>query len=241
VDANVIRVLSRVLGLRGDPKSSVNQATLWSWAERLVPAEAPGEFNQAVMELGALVCDPDEPRCTACPLLSICAAGNSADPSALPEFPPGKTKVNRTHSSALIREETGRVLIVQRPLHGLWGGLWEFPRAVCRTGESPAEAAVRAAREIVGLEVTLGARVALVRHAVTHHKIALYGFLARPVALCPKPEPRECAAVRWESLTALEAYAFSSPQALLRDALRGYAERPQSSAIQPMLPLEDAD
>ena len=79
VDANVIRVLSRVFGLRGDPKSGANQTALWSLAEQLVltAQDAPGDFNQGLMELGALVCEPSEPQCERCPLLQDCVAGNS--------------------------------------------------------------------------------------------------------------------------------------------------------------------
>jgi A/G-specific adenine glycosylase len=219
VDANVIRVLSRVFGLRGDPKSGANQAALWSLAEQLVPEEAPGDFNQGLMELGALVCEPAEPKCERCPLLADCVAGNSPDPSALPEIPPGRAAVAVTHSAAFIRDEAGRVLIAQRPLHGLWGGLWEFPRVVCAHGESPQEGAARAAREVVGLEVAIGARIGKVKHGVTHHRITLYGFAARPLVSDAVPQPLDCAAVRWEPLDALDGYAFSSSQVLLRNAL----------------------
>jgi A/G-specific adenine glycosylase len=237
VDANVIRVLSRVFGLRGDPKSSSNQAALWSLAEQLVPREAPGDFNQGLMELGALICEPAEPKCERCPLLADCVAGNSLDPSALPEYPPSRATVAVTHSAALIRDLAGRVLIVQRPLHGLWGGLWEFPRVVCAPGESPQEGARRAAREVVGVEAAIGARVGKIKHGVTHHRITLYGFDARLQPPSQPPTPRDCAAVRWELLDALDDYAFSSPQVLLRDALHRHAAQEGTGNAQPSLDL----
>jgi A/G-specific adenine glycosylase len=239
VDANVVRVLSRVFGLRGDPKSTANQAALWSLAEQLVPAEAPGDFNQGLMELGALICEPAEPKCERCPLLPDCVAGNSADPSALPEYPPGRAAVIVTHSAALIRDAKGRVLIVQRPLHGLWGGLWEFPRVVCGSDETPQAGALRAAREVVGMEVELGPRVGRVKHAVTHHRITLYGFAAQPRSPEVLPSKLECAAVRWEPLDMLNNYAFSSPQALLRNALYEYAAREQAGTVQPSLAFDE--
>jgi A/G-specific adenine glycosylase len=235
VDANVIRVLSRLFGLRGDPKSATNQAALWSLAEQLVPADAPGEFNQGLMELGALVCEPAEPKCERCPLLPDCVAGNSPDPSALPEYPAGQATVALTHSAALIRDNAGRVLIAQRPLRGLWGGLWEFPRVVCAAGEAPVEAAARAAREVVELEATIGAPVGKIKHSVTRYRITLHGFLARPLSANATPQPRECAAIRWATLPELSEVAFSSPQALLRDALLAYAAREQRGDIQPPL------
>jgi A/G-specific adenine glycosylase len=241
VDGNVVRVLSRLFGLYGDPKSTANQATLWRWAEQLVPCEAPGDFNQALMELGALICTPTEPRCERCPLLTQCVAGNSPDPTALPEIPSARAAVTVTHSSALIRSPAGHVLIVQRPLHGLWGGLWEFPRVVCQTGETPQQGASRAASEIVGLEVRIGARVGKVKHAVTHHRITLHGFRA---ALCDPAATaiaRDCAAVRWEIPDALPEYPFSAPQALLRAALLKRETRPGSGELQPALLFEETD
>ncbi len=237
VDANVIRVLSRVFGLRGDPKSTSNQAALWSLAEQLVPDSCPGDFNQGLMELGALICSPAEPKCERCPLLPDCIAGNSSDPSALPEFPPGRSIISVTHSSALIRDNTGRFLIAQRPLHGLWGGLWEFPRVVCDPAETPAEGAARAAREVVGLETLIGAKVGKIKHGVTHHRITLYGFEAQPSSPHPDPTPLDCMAWRWETPESLENYAFSSPQVLLREALRDYLHRELIGDLQPALDI----
>src|SRR5688572_12660509 len=102
VDANVARVLSRVYAIEGDPKSSSNQARLWELAGNLIPSGRARDFNQGLMELGALVCTPTDPACEKCPILCHCAAGNSADPTAWPQIPPGKRTVNVTHSSAVI-------------------------------------------------------------------------------------------------------------------------------------------
>lgn len=236
VDANVIRVLSRVFGLRGDPKSAVNQAALWSLAEQLVPADAPGDFNQGMMELGALVCDSSDPKCERCPLLPVCAAGNSAEPASLPEYPAGRTPVNVHHSSAIIHRDTGEFLIIQRPMHGLWGGLWEFPRLVCQSGEEPREAANRAAKEIVGLDTLVQERLGVVKHGVTHHRITLHGFLAALNHPEQPPVARECADFRWAASEQLQEFAFSSPQALLRDQLREFLTKKSAGICQPLLP-----
>lgn len=219
VDANVIRVLCRVFGLRGDPKSAAVQAQLWSLAEQLVPSDFPGDFNQGLMELGALICEPADPKCESCPILAHCFAGNSPEPSRLPEFPPGKAAIASAHSSALIRNSTGQVLIIQRPLHGLWGGLWEFPRTTAATGETPAEAAARAAIEVVGLTVEVGEKIATVKHGVMRYKITLTGHAATLPDENATPQCLACSAFRWEAPESLENYAFSSPQVLLRDAL----------------------
>jgi A/G-specific adenine glycosylase len=239
VDANVIRVLSRVFGLTGDPKSTANQAALWHYAERLVAAsDAPGDFNQGLMELGALICNPSDPRCEQCPLLADCVAGNSPEPNRLPEYPPGKTLISVTHSAAIIPNERGEFLVVQRPLHGLWGGLWEFPRVVCESVETPEEGAERAAREIVGLTVKVGRRVGKIRHVVTHHRITLHGFWAEPIPVSQVPAPLGCAAVRWETLTNMETLAFSKPQVLLRETVHDALARLSGKTVQQTLELD---
>ena len=232
VDANVIRVLCRVFGLRGDPKSAAVQTQLWAIAEQLVPPEAPGDFNQGLMELGALICEPADPKCEVCPLITCCVAGNSPEPNRLPEFPPGKAAIAASHSSALIRSESGGVLIVQRPPHGLWGGLWEFPRTTGATGETPAEAAARAAREVVGMEVEIGEKIATVKHGVTHYKITLTGYAATLKDPGAVPRCLECSAFRWETPENLENYPFSSPQVLLRGALLAADAKARSEVVQ---------
>ncbi len=240
VDANVIRVVSRLFGLRGDPKSSANQATLWGLAERLVPLQRPGDFNQALMELGALICDPAEPKCDRCPLYADCCAALMPDPSALPEIPEGRATVRLTHASALIRNAEDGFLIVQRPAQGLWGGLWEFPRVTCNASETPQEGALRAGKEVAGMEIRVGERIGSVKHTVTHHKITLYGFLAQPLALEAFAQPQSVAAAQWLSLEAMEAFAFSSPQTILRNALLEFLVRERKGTLQPTLELEEA-
>lgn len=221
VDSNVARVLCRLAGLRGDPASSSSTSRLWSLAESLVPAVNPGDFNQALMELGALVCLPGEPACGRCPLRPQCTAGQSADPTALPEYRPGRSAITVVHAAAVVGNETGQLLIAQRPLDGLWGGLWEFPRVVCLPGEPPDSAAERAAQEIVGLEVNAAGRIASIRHSVTHHRITLYAFdVVRTGSV--EPEPLGCERIAWADVWRLEEYAFSSPQATLaREVIRG--------------------
>ena len=232
VDANVIRVLCRVFGLRGDPKSAVVQARLWALAEQLVPPDFPGDFNQGLMELGALICEPADPRCESCPILFHCFAGNSPEPSRLPEFPPGKAAIASAHSSALVRNSAGEVLIIQRPLHGLWGGLWEFPRTTSATGETPPEAAARAALEVVGLEVEIGEKIATVKHGVMHYKITLTGYAATLKDANAAPQCLQCSAFRWEAPENLEQYAFSSPQVLLRNALLESDAKARAGVVQ---------
>lgn len=246
VDANVIRVLSRLCELRGDPKAAGNRQRLWETAERLVPAIHPGDFNQALMELGALICRSDEPLCEQCPLLPHCFAGNSSDPTQLPEIPAGRAAVAVTHVSVLVgypsmssttESERDEYLVIQRPPHGLWGGLWEFPRVVLLAGETPEAAAERAAQEILGLKVVPDERLPVIKHAVTHHRITLYGVLARAVGQVTSSRGTPAVGERRLPLGAMSALPFAAPQTLLLQHLRDRAARNDRKRSQTALEL----
>jgi A/G-specific adenine glycosylase len=229
VDANVIRVLSRVFAIEGDPKSPPAQARLWHLAEALIPPGEARDFNQALMELGALVCTPADPACERCPLLPVCHAGNSPDPTAWPQNPPGKATVRVTHCSAILRGGD-RFLLTRRPAHGLWGGLWEFPRRVCNPGEDPQDCAVRAAAEVVGVQARVEEKVGSVKHGVTNQAITLHGFLSEIID--GEPQPLNCAEVRWVSLDEMADLPLSAPQKMLSEALRQFVNGERSGARQ---------
>jgi A/G-specific adenine glycosylase len=98
VDGNVVRVLTRVFGLSGDPTRGALKRRLWELARELVPAERPGDFNQALMELGATVCTPRSPGCAVCPLSSVCEARRSGSverPRSSPRAPPRRRCVRQ--------------------------------------------------------------------------------------------------------------------------------------------------
>ena len=118
-------------------------------------------------------------------------------------------------------------------------GLWEFPRVTCNPGETPQEGAKRAGREVVGLPVEIGARVGKVSHAVTHHKITLYGYIATPLHTQAQISPQAGRDLRWLSPERLEDYALSFPQALLRNALSTFLVQQGRGAVQQTLDLEE--
>lgn len=231
VDANVVRVLCRVFGIHGDPKATETQTTLWRLASELIPKGDAGTFNQAMMELGALVCGTP-PKCENCPVQNDCYAYETGAPSALPEFAAKPEFTTQTDVSAVVTDETGRLLLIQRPLDaGLWAGLWELPRVTAGANETPGEAALRAVRECVGGadgRVGNDAPVAKVRHGVTTRKITL---LAIPVTWEEGGEmPRHSA---WATpQDALEKFALASPQ---RRLIEQIAERRRAAVLQPTL------
>jgi A/G-specific adenine glycosylase len=176
VDGNVVRVLCRVFGLRGDPSRSPLKTELWELAGRLVPEDRPGDFNQALMELGATVCTPRAPSCDACPLGKGCIARRDGLVERLPELPKRAESVAVPRAAAVV-ERAGKVLCVRVPDGAArWAGMWQMPNADVASNETAEAAASRAVREATGLSVHSGERLLRVRHSVTHHRITLDVF-----------------------------------------------------------------
>ncbi len=133
VDGNVARVLARVFAITREIKSTSGQRALWSRATELMQAlpndAAPGDLNQGLMELGATLCSPQEPRCLVCPLASLCKASQTGHKDALPVVAPRK----RVSELAVLArtlvwvEARGKIIVARRRPDGLFGGLWELP------------------------------------------------------------------------------------------------------------------
>ncbi len=213
VDGNVTRVLARLLWLKGDLKKPRAQKLLWQLARQLIDPHQPGIFNQALMELGSTVCTPTHPRCAECPVAHLCSAFQRGQPTAVPEPSAPKPTRQVVDVSVLIVHD-GRVLLAQRPLDGLWGGLWEFPRAT-RLAHEPLEAIAIRAGEQVGLQVEPMEVVGIVKHAVTYSRIQLYGYLCAYRA----GEPRSdfYSDLRWLIPDEFANYALSAPQKRLAE------------------------
>ena len=220
VDANVIRVLSRVHAVVGDPKTSAStQAELWRLAEEAIPKGRAGDFNQAMMELGALICEPGAPKCGSCPVSAECKARALGDPTAFPQFVGVKKWLDVEDVSVAVRNPAGEVLLVQRsPELSLWGGLWELPRATRQDGEALEQCAARAACESVGVTVQGAAPFGTVKHVVANRRITLHGYEA-VAADQPVLTAVGCARVAWVTRESLADYALATPQVKLADLL----------------------
>jgi len=171
VDANVVRVVSRVEGLRGDPQRARVRRSIEEAAGLLVRAGRPGDVNQALMELGALVCAPAAPRCPECPLRDSCAAAASGAPESFPARARASSSV-RLREAAVVVQSGGRVLLTRRPHgRGWWMGLWKLPSVELRKGERGATAL----RRLLGGDVAAAGveRVGTVRYTVTKHRVEL--------------------------------------------------------------------
>jgi A/G-specific adenine glycosylase len=168
VDGNVRRVFAR---WTDDPDPSV--PGLWAMAARLVPGSAPGELNQALMELGATVCTPRKPRCGQCPARERCRARIAGTQEERPA--PKKAKpLPHEDTAVAVVERDGRLLLVRRPVDARLGGMWAFPCTVRHRGETVGAAAERAVCEGLGLTVQSGEEIGAVRHVFTHVRVTYH-------------------------------------------------------------------
>ncbi len=181
LEANSQRVLSRLFGREQDPREGPARRWLWAAAEALLPAKRIGAFNQALMELGALVCTPVAPKCVSCPLAQRCCAYRDGRQEEIPVRAPPPTPILMRELAVVLRRKD-RVLLLQRPENGRWGGMWEFPHAPLQDGESAEAAARRVLVELTGLEAKLGPELLTIRHGVTRYRITMICFEAEYVS-----------------------------------------------------------
>ncbi len=178
VDGNVKRVLARLLAIAAPVNQSASHRIFQAAADRLLARRRPGDFNQALMELGALVCTPAAPGCADCPLSAICAAQCSGTVADYPRRLAARA-IPDTEIAVGVVFKNDRVLITRRPAQGLLGGLWEFPGGKLHPRESPAAACVREIKEEVNLDVIVAEPLAQVRHAYSHLRVHLHVFGCR--------------------------------------------------------------
>ncbi|MEO5616966.1 MAG: A/G-specific adenine glycosylase [Candidatus Eisenbacteria bacterium] len=168
LDGNVARVLSRLFGLPVSVRTPAGARTLWSLAESLVPMREPGDWNQALMELGATVCLPRGPRCDVCPVARSCRALKEGRVNDLPPVAARRATVRVRRAIALVTWR-GRVL-VERLSGPLLDGLWEPPGVELQDGEE-AGSALEARLRMLGVRARLADTGERLRHTITHRRI----------------------------------------------------------------------
>lgn len=217
VDGNVIRVISRLFLIHQNPRTAQTKISINQFADALLDKKSPGDFNQAMMELGATLCTPRKPKCMFCPVSEYCLAFNKLDdPSRLPLKQPPKEVPHYHFATALIWDE-GHLFIDKRQEDGLLGGLWEFPTARLQEGETPQEALKKTIRDALDLEIDVGDFFMEVQHAYTHFKTTLHVYHC----LYKDGEPRLTTATdwRWVKPEELDFYAFASANKKIIDKL----------------------
>lgn len=206
LDGNVIRVLSRVFNIADDVTATSTRDALWVLAGQLLPSGQAAAWNEGLMELGRRVCTPRAPACPACPIAARCEAARLGVQEQRPVKPARVRTPHYDVTAAVIRRDDGRLLIAQRPLDGMLGGLWEFPGGKREPGETLQACLAREIREELGIEIAVGAQIGTVRHAYTHFRITLYAFHCTLVS--GQPQTLGCAAWTWAALDELDRFAF---------------------------------
>lgn len=214
LDGNVKRVLSRWWAIQDPIDTAATTHRLWQLAEAVVAAtDDPATCNQALMELGALICVPESPRCLVCPVVDFCAAAKQGIQNQLPVRSP-RPAVPKVEAVVGIiygqGKHTNKILIQQRPSKGLLGGLWEFPGGK-RDADEPLEAALqRELQEELGVQVTdVVPLSAPAKHAYTHFKVTLHGFVCRLADDSPEPA----------TLAGQPGFKWVAPKAITDEAL----------------------
>lgn len=202
VDGNVIRVLTRLHGIDADPKEKPTNARLWTLAEELVVnAESMqrgdkrncADFNQSLMELGAVICSPANPSCDACPLRKACIAKREGTQSQLPNLNKN-AKTTPRHFKAFIIESNGSFLVRQRPAEAVNGGFWEFPNYEPDAEEPPSLPPHENA-----------APLCVVKHSITRYRITVEAVYARTRRATRTPKN-----TTWATLAELDQLALTS-------------------------------
>jgi A/G-specific adenine glycosylase len=222
VDGNVTRVLCRIFRIRGNPKDAAIQRRIWSIAEELVPESHPGQFNQALMELGSEICQPRDPPCENCPVNPLCEARIHNEQNLLPTRAPKKPLPSHIVAVGVIYRN-GRILIDKRKPEGLLGGLWEFPGGKKRRGESLEAAVRREVQEELAITVQVSRLLAVVDHSYSHFRVRIHAFECTYVS----GEPRciACTDLKWVRPQDLGRYAFPAANHKIIAALRSQKTR----------------
>ena len=178
VEGNTQRVFSRWIALRGPTSDSSASKLLWQVAATMLPRKNPGSFNQAAMELGALVCSPKQPDCEHCPVAGMCRARIAGLQAEIPGKVSRVAYEGRTEFAMVVSARRGKQQQLQyllRPLPegGRWAGLWDFPRTTETSLDSPAAAAAQLSDRL-GVNISPGLRLITIRHSVTKYRISLH-------------------------------------------------------------------
>jgi A/G-specific adenine glycosylase len=203
LDGNLRRVFSRVFDVAEPADSSKGEKILWGLAEKHMPRGRAGDYNQALMDLGASICLPHDPACQLCPLKNLCKARALGIQESRPVLKP-KNKVPHFVVTAAVIRRNGKILLAKRPSKGLLGGLWEFPGGKVEAGETLEQCLGREIREELAVSIRVGNSIGIYRHAYTHFKITLHAFECKLTGR--EPQAVEVAGLVWVIPSELNNY-----------------------------------
>jgi len=215
LDGNVKRVLARLIACERPPSRELKR--FWALSEALLDPARPRDFNQALMDLGATVCTPRNPRCGQCPWQVQCAAYAAGDPAAFPVTDTPRELPFQVIGVGVVRNAAGQGLIDQRLNEGLLGGLWEFPGGKQEPGEPIESTIVRELQEELAIEAEVGEELITLQHAYSHKRLRFVVHLCRWIS--GDPQPLASQQVRWVEPSELADYPFPAANARIIAAL----------------------
>lgn len=201
LDGNLRRVFSRLYDVTEFADSPAGEKILWELAAQNLPKGKAGDYNQALMDLGATICLPKNPRCLLCPLMKICKARENGTQESRPVLRPKKKTPEYIHAAAVIVRRIGNsphTLLSQRAADGLLGGMWEFPNA--RVSQDPAAELANVLNAAYRLKVKKKEALGIFRHAYSHFKVVVHAFRCEAVSI-PKNKN-----LKWVKINELEDF-----------------------------------
>jgi len=197
LDGNLKRVYARLFDLSEAIDSTVGEKQLWEIARDNLPKGEAGDFNQALMDLGATICVPKNPQCVICPVMNLCKSNKNGTQELRPVKKAKKEVPQYVHAAGVILKGK-KVLLAQRPSKGLLGGMWEFPNG--RVNENPAKELTKVLRAEYRLKVQKREALHVVQHAYTHFKVTVHAYLSELLAASDMDN------LKWVSIRDLEKY-----------------------------------
>ena len=217
LDGNLKRVYARLFDVSEPVDSTEGEKILWKLAKDNLPKGHAADFNQALMDLGATICLPKNPRCLLCPAMNVCQARANGTQDSRPVKKPKKAVPHYVHAAAVIVAQVDnlrKVLLAQRPSSGLLGGMWEFPNG--RVDQSPAEELAKVLKSEYSLRLRAKRKVQEVgvfQHAYTHFKVTVHAFMGELVS-DPKAEN-----LKWVALKDLGDYPMGKLDRQIADMI----------------------
>jgi A/G-specific adenine glycosylase len=204
LDGNIRRVFSRVFNLIDPPRSPAGEKKLWELASAHLPSGKAGEYNQALMDLGATICTTRNPDCLHCPIAAGCEALALGLRQERPVVKAKATIPHYTVTAAVINRDH-KVLIAQRPLDGLLGGMWEFPGGKQLPDEDLITCLQREIREELGARINVYEPLGVYRQAYTHFRVTLHAYCCTLLGN-DSPKAIQVDDIRWVSLAELSKF-----------------------------------
>jgi A/G-specific adenine glycosylase len=217
VDGNVRRILCRFFAVHKRMDDRNTMKYLEKIAEALIPVRSPGVFNSALMDLGATICRPKNPRCEVCPVKTLCRAKALNLEHDLPIVKKRKKIPHRLAAAAVIRDRRGRLLMVQRPACGLLASLWKLPGGFLDGPSNMQEGLSRQVKAELGMDIRVGVALASVDHTYTHFRLTLNACACDWVR--GKPEAVGCPDWQWVTPDDIGGLAVSKVDRMILEAL----------------------